>query len=193
MIPQFKKLLSQALGKDKPHRYYDLNEEKEEGEENFVPNLGDQEGFVAEPARTDRSRLVTYVLAGILVCSHAAVWWYTRRTYSEWDINDPQSAFLAGIDRSLHMSRDNPFEAYNAFTASPEDFGDWAAERWWDIGAYGERYILDRKRLRRTISHTHTLSLFLLLLTFDSAHSDRARKVRRRLWFRQDQAFLCYF
>lgn len=162
MIPQFKKLLSQALGKDKPHRYYDLNEEKEEGEENFVPNLGDQEGFVAEQARTDRSRLVTYVLAGILVCSHAAVWWYTRRTYGEWDINDPQSAFLAGIDRSLHMSRDNPFEAYNAFTASPEDFGDWAAERWWDIGAYGERYILDRKRLRRTISHTLSLSLSAL-------------------------------
>lgn len=161
MIPQFKKLLSQALGKDKPHRYYDLNEEKgeeEEGEEIFVPDLGDQEGFVAEQARTDRSRLVTYVLAGILVCSHAAVWWYTRRTYGEWDINDPQSAFLAGIDRSLHMSRDNPFEAYNAFTASPEDFGDWAAERWWDIGAYGERYILDRKRLRRTLSHTLSLS-----------------------------------
>lgn len=53
------------------------------------------------------------------------------------------------------MSRDNPFEAYNPFTASPEDFGDWAAERWWDIGAYGERYILDRT----TDYFTHTLSL----------------------------------
>ncbi|KAF2206795.1 hypothetical protein CERZMDRAFT_24634, partial [Cercospora zeae-maydis SCOH1-5] len=55
------------------------------------------------------------------------------------------SGFFEGLDRSWHIARDNPFEKYNAFTAAWQEQGDYAEERWWDLGTYSSSLIIPEK------------------------------------------------